>query len=123
MGLPFVLNAVSLFADGHSTFRVISSVALRTHRSLRRIKDLDLPQNSSVEPNPVHSPETTQLTTLSFNLISRSLFPEREFVGTLLGFDDYVSEYQSCIQCLRNAQLTSHARARYLDMVLDDVTE
>lgn len=46
---------------------------------------------------------------------------EREFVGTLLGFDDFVSEYQLC----RKMVILEHHRMtdNTIDMVLDDVTE
>lgn len=43
---------------------------------------------------------------------------EREFTGTLLGFDDFVSE---CVVSL--SHISAHKRDVVTDMVLDDVTE
>jgi hypothetical protein len=41
-----------------------------------------------------------------------------EFSGTLLGFDDYVSEYP----CMRSATISPGTNFN-LDMVMEDVTE
>lgn len=47
----------------------------------------------------------------------RQLIKTTEFSGTLLGFDDFVSE---CKSCLRGHRLLL---TFYTDMVLEDVTE
>ena len=47
---------------------------------------------------------------------------EREFVGTLLGFDDFVSKYIQIIHLFKFIY-TRACLCFFIDMVIEDVTE